>query len=151
MYFHATLSARPALSLSLCALSVLCLCLHCCSASRFHMCVCVNIRYLFFSFWFTLFSIIGFRFIHFIRTDSNVFLLWLSNIPLMMTIFSCPLAIYMSSLGKYLFKSSTHFLISFFIFFIWVVWAMYSFYINSLSVISFENIFSRPVGCLFIL
>ena len=37
------------------------------------MCVCVNIRYLFFSFWFTSLCMIGSRFIHLIRTDLDVF------------------------------------------------------------------------------
>ena len=36
--------------------------------------MCVNIQYLFFSFWLTSLCIIGSRFIHLIRTDSNVFL-----------------------------------------------------------------------------
>ena len=35
----------------------------------------IRIRYLFFSFWLTSLCIIGSRFIHLIRTDSNVFLL----------------------------------------------------------------------------
>ena len=39
--------------------------------------MCVRIRYLSFSFWLTSFCIIGSRFIHIIRTDSNAFLLWL--------------------------------------------------------------------------
>ena len=37
------------------------------------MCVCVNTRYLFFSFWFTSLCMIGPRFIRLIRTDSDVF------------------------------------------------------------------------------
>ena len=40
--------------------------------SRFHL--YINIWYLFSSFWFTSLFIIGSRFIHIIRTDSNVFL-----------------------------------------------------------------------------
>ena len=43
---------------------------------------CISIWYLSFSFWFTSLCIIGSRFIHLIRTDSKVFLFWLSNIPL---------------------------------------------------------------------
>ena len=39
-------------------------------------------QYLSFFFWLASLCIIGFRFIHLIRTDSNAFLLWLSNIPL---------------------------------------------------------------------
>ena len=35
-----------------------------------------------FSFWLTSLCTIGFRFIYLISTDSNAFLLWLSNIPL---------------------------------------------------------------------
>ena len=38
--------------------------------------------YLFISFWLISLCIIGSRFIHFTRTDSNTFFLWLSNIPL---------------------------------------------------------------------
>ena len=45
-------------------------------------CVCINVWYLFFSFWLTSLCIIDSPFIHLISTDSNVFLLWLSNIPL---------------------------------------------------------------------
>ena len=36
--------------------------------------ICVNIQYLFFSFWLTSLCIIGFRFIHLISTDSHPFL-----------------------------------------------------------------------------
>ena len=36
--------------------------------------VCLSIWYLYFSFWLTSFCIIGSRFVHLIRTDSNVFL-----------------------------------------------------------------------------
>ena len=43
----------------------------------------VRIWYLLFSFWVTSLCIIGSRLIHLIRTDSNVFLLWLSNIVYM--------------------------------------------------------------------
>ena len=59
----------------------LCLHLHCCPANRFistiflvYVYICINIWHLFFSFWFTSFYIISSRFIHLIRTDSNVFL-----------------------------------------------------------------------------
>ena len=37
-------------------------------------CMCVNIQYLFFSFWCSSLQIISSRFIHLVRTDSNVFL-----------------------------------------------------------------------------
>ena len=41
--------------------------------------MCVRIRYLSFSFWLTSFYIIGSRFIHLIRTDSNAFVFsWLN-------------------------------------------------------------------------
>ena len=40
----------------------------------------INTQYLSFSFWISLYS--SPRFIHLVRTDSNVFFLWLSNIPL---------------------------------------------------------------------
>ena len=57
------------------------LCLHCCSVNRFisaifldSIYIYVNIQYLFFSFWLTSLCIIGSKFIHLIRTDSNVFL-----------------------------------------------------------------------------
>ena len=36
--------------------------------------VCLSVWYLYFSFWLTSFCIIGSRFVHLIRTDSNVFL-----------------------------------------------------------------------------
>ena len=39
-------------------------------------------QYLSFFFWLTSPCIIGSKFVHLIRTDSNVFLLWLSSIPL---------------------------------------------------------------------
>ena len=64
--FHVSLSIRP------CPpwvhKSVPCLCLHCCLVNRhfstiFLDSIYVNIRYLFFSFWLTLHSIIGSRFI----------------------------------------------------------------------------------------
>ena len=44
--------------------------------------LCVRIRYLSFSFGLTSLCIIGSRFIHLIRTDSNLFLFWMSNVPL---------------------------------------------------------------------
>ena len=60
----------------------LCLCLHRClqtghryRLSRFHIYTLItDLRYLFFSFCLTSLYIIGFSFIHFIRTDSNVLL-----------------------------------------------------------------------------
>ena len=72
------------------------LCLHCCLVNRhfstiFLDSIYVNIRYVFFSFWLTLHSIIGSRFILLIRTDSNVFLFMASTIPLYMctSVFIC--------------------------------------------------------------
>ena len=46
--------------------------------------ICTNIVYLSFSFWLTSLYIIGSRFIHLTRSESNMFLLWLSNIPFCM-------------------------------------------------------------------
>ena len=65
----------------------------------------------------------------------------------------CLLAICMSSSEKYLSRASAHFLTGFFAFFkYWVVWAVYTFWIyKCLLVISFSNIISHSVGCLFIL
>ena len=58
--------------------SVLCVCVSIAalqigsSGPSFYIsCICVNIWYLFFPFWFISLCIIGSRFIHFIRTDSN--------------------------------------------------------------------------------
>ena len=56
----------------------LCLHLHCCPEKE-SIYICVNIWYLFF--WLTTLWIGGPRLIHLTRTDSNVFFLWLSNIP----------------------------------------------------------------------
>ena len=70
-----------------CCLLLLCpkdcslpLCLFYCPACRIdgtiflNSCICVNIQYSSFSFWLTSLCIIGSRFIHLIRTDSNAFL-----------------------------------------------------------------------------
>ena len=55
-----------------------------------------------------------------------------------------------SSLEKYLFKSSVHFLIELFVFLILSSMSCLSILkINTLLVNSFANIFSHPVGCLF--
>ena len=62
--------------------------LHCCPVKFFStifldsLYMCVKIWYISFSFWLTSLCIIASRFIHLIRTDSNVFFLWLSNSPL---------------------------------------------------------------------
>ena len=49
--------------------------------SRFH--IYVLIYDICFSLWLTSLCVISCRFIHLIKTDSNVFFLWLSNIPLL--------------------------------------------------------------------
>ena len=81
-------SSRPLLPTLRPQVCSLCLCLQCCSANRFQSLVpsfqiphiCVSMQYLFFLTFFI--CMIDSRFIYLIRTDSNVFFLWPSNIPL---------------------------------------------------------------------
>ena len=66
-------------------------------------------------------------------------------------LFMCLLAICISSLEKYLFKSFSHILIMFVYLALSCMSCLYILEINSLSVVSFVIIFSHSEGCLFTL